>query len=88
MMYGLQLYGNRKKEICCGGFLAFFFSSKRGNDQDHGILSTKGESTLKQQMLSHFCSLVQAEKLNLSFSFWKLKLEEHIPLMPFKKRDS
>lgn len=36
-------------------------------------------------MLSHFGSLVQAEELNLSFSFWKLKLEEHIPLMPFQK---
>lgn len=85
-MYSLQLYGNRGKKRSVVGLFWFFLFLKRGIDQDHGILSTKVDSSLKQKILSHFHSLVQAEELNLSFSFWKLKLEEHIPLMPFQKQ--
>jgi len=81
MVYSFMVIGKKRALLWVVGF--FFF--KGGNDQDHGILSTKGESSLKQKILSRFGSLVQAEELNLSFSFWKLKLEERIPLMPFQK---
>lgn len=45
MMFDLQLYGNRKKKICFAVVCLFL----KCNDHDHGILSTKRESSVKQK---------------------------------------